>query len=136
MTNQRFELTRYVLKAHNKPHDDEYVKKMLPAFWQNPRTKDSGGFRLTESGYNWLKTADIKEYKIDLPAEIKWTNQLIIWLDHYIDCPFYITKKSIFVFGERMAVQLVLFSGDIQKYGLSKAKSVAKAQQESSLTSS
>ena len=79
----------------------------------------------------WEPT-DIKDYKIDLPKEIEWTNQLIIRMDQFIDCPFYLTKKAIYVFGEKMAVQLVLFSGNIQKYGLSKAMSVARKQQESS----
>jgi hypothetical protein len=132
--DRRIELIRYVLQQANKPHDDAYVKKMFPAFWMNPRQKSKGGFRLTDSGWDWLKEADIKYYQIDIPKEVEWNNQLIIWLDQMIDCPFYLTKKSIFVFGERMAVQLVLFSGNIQKYGLAKAKSVAKTQQQNSLT--
>lgn len=128
--DQRTEIVRYVLQQAGKPHDDAYVKKMIPAFWMNPRQKTKGGLRLTDSGWEWLKEADLKYYQIDLPKTIEWTNQLIIWLDQLIECPFYITKKSIFVFGERMAVQLVLFSGNVQKYGLAKAKSVAKEQQQ------
>jgi len=30
--------------------------------------------------------------------------------------PFYLTNKRIWVFGEKMAVQLVLFSGNIAKF--------------------
>jgi hypothetical protein len=127
--DQRTELTRYVLQQAGKPHDDAYVKKMLPAFWMNPRQKAKGGLRLTESGWDWLREADLKYYQIDLPKEIEWTNQLIIRLDQFIECPFYITKKAIYVFGERMAVQLVLFSGNIQKYGLSRAMAAARKQQ-------
>jgi hypothetical protein len=55
-------------------------------------------------------------------------------MDQFIDCPFYLTKKAIFVYREKMAVQLVLFSGNIQKYGLSRAMSVAKTQQQKPLT--
>jgi hypothetical protein len=55
-------------------------------------------------------------------------------MDQFIDCPFYLTKKAIFVYSEKMAVQLVLFSGNIQKYGLSRAMSVAKTQQQKPLT--
>jgi len=95
----------------------------------NPRQKAKGGLRLTESGWDWLREADLKYYQIDLPKEIEWTNQLIIRLDQFIECPFYITKKAIYVFGERMAVQLVLFSGNIQKYGLSRAMAAARKQQ-------
>jgi hypothetical protein len=129
--DQRTEITRYVLQQAGKPHDDAYVKKMLSAFWMNPRQKTKGGLRLTDSGWDWLRQADLKYYQIDLPKEIEWTNQLIIRLDQFIECPFYITKKSIYVFGERMAVQLVLFSGNIQKYGLSRAMAVAREQQKS-----
>jgi hypothetical protein len=129
--DQRTEITRYVLQQADKPHDDAYVKKMLSAFWMNPRQKTKGGLRLTDSGWDWLRQADLKYYQIDLPKEIEWTNQLIIRLDQFIECPFYITKKSIYVFGERMAVQLVLFSGNIQKYGLSRAMAVAREQQKS-----
>jgi len=126
--NQRTEIVRYVLETLGKPHDESYVKKMLPAFWINPRQKEKGGLRLTESGHEWMQLADIKCYKIDLPKEIDWTNRLIIQLDQFIDSPFYITKKAIFVYNEKMAVQLVLFSGNIQKYGISRAMSVAKTQ--------
>ncbi len=128
--NQRIDITRYVLKELGKRHDDEYVKDMLPRFWVNPRQKDSGGLRLTEDGYKWLKEADIKDYQIDIPKGTHWSNQLIIWLDQYIESPFYLTAKAIFVFNERMAVQLVLFSGNVEKFGLAKAKAVARKQQE------
>ena len=129
-TNQRIEITRYVLKSLGKSHDDKYVKDMLPRFWVNPRQKDLGGLRLTEDGYNWMKEADIKDYQIDIPNGIFWSNQLIIWLDQYIESPFFLTSKSIFVFNERMAIQLVLFSGNVAKFGLTKAKAVARKQQE------
>ena len=72
--NQRFELTRYVLKEAGKPHDDVHVKKMLSAFWMNPRNKEKGGMRLTDSGWTWLNNAGIKYYQIDLPKEIEWAN--------------------------------------------------------------
>ena len=132
--NQRTEIVKYVLQTLGKSHDDAYVKKMLPAFWMNPRQKAKGGLRLTDSGQEWLQLADIKCYQIDLPKEVEWTNRLIIQMDQFIDCPFYLTKKAIFVYGEKMAVQLVLFSGNIQKYGISKAMSVAKTQQQKPLT--
>ena len=51
--NQRTEIVKYVLETLGKPHHDEYVKKMLPAFWMNPRQKATGGLRLTDSGQEW-----------------------------------------------------------------------------------
>ena len=126
--NQKDEITKYVMTQLGIPIDDVTVKKATFAWWQNPRRKDQGGFRLSDKGYEFLKRAEIKDYEIRLPKNTEFNSQLIIWLDKFVDCPFYITKKSIFVFGERMAVQLILFSGDIQKYGWSRARSVAKSQ--------
>jgi hypothetical protein len=45
----------------------------------------------------------------------------MIWLDRFIDSPYYIDKNSIVVFKEKTAVQLILFNGDIQKYGIARA---------------
>lgn len=89
------------------------VKKIMPVWWNNPRTKPTGGLQLTELGFDSLTKADIKSHKIKTDSPIQYTSQLIIWMDNNIDCPFYITKKEIYVFGEHMAVQLILFSGDI-----------------------
>jgi hypothetical protein len=49
------------------------------------------------------------------------TSQIIIFLDKFIDCPYYLTNRSITVTSERKAVELGLFSGDLRKYGLTKA---------------
>lgn len=84
---------------------------------------------LTEEGYNiFTKHMDIKSYKIDFPEDAKITNQVMVWLDHFIDGPYYIvrtstsiTNPSIIVFKEKTAVHLALFGGDVQKFGLSQA---------------
>ena len=49
------------------------------------------------------------------------TTQVIIFLDQFIDCPYYLTNKSIHVTSEKKAMELHLFSGDLRKYGLTKA---------------
>ncbi len=41
----------------------------------------------------------------------------------FIDCPYYISPRSIIVTNEKKAVELTLFSGDLRKYGLTKAMS-------------
>jgi hypothetical protein len=56
----------------------------------------------------------------------------MIWLDRFIDGPWHITKKSIVVFKEKTAVQLILFSGDVQKFGLAKAMSLKSHTEENS----
>ena len=100
------------------------------AWWQNPRPKKVGGLRLTIEGYEVFQQLDVTEHAINFPNDTEFTGQLVLWLDRFIDCPFYLESKRIIVFSENVAVQLILFSGNIQKYGIARAKAVAKKQQE------
>jgi hypothetical protein len=120
--NQKNNITRAVLEFAGLPVTDERVKKTLPAWWANTRTKDQGGLRLTDQGFDCLIKAGVKSYKIEFENPVNFTNQLIIWLDNFMDCPYYLTQKEIYVFSEKMAVQLVLFAGDIAQYVTIKAK--------------
>ncbi len=104
------------------------------AWWVNPRRKTTGGFRLTENGYKAFKALDIEEFKVDLDERIEWTSDMVLKMDRFVDAPFYLTPDTIYVFDSSMAVQLILFSGNLQKYSLARAKSVAKKQQENPLT--
>jgi hypothetical protein len=42
-------------------------------------------------------------------------------MDTFIDCPYYLAQYGIIVTDEKKAMELHLFSGDIRKYGLTKA---------------
>lgn len=114
--NLKFDITKLVLETAGLPCDDIRVQKTIPAWWCSTRKKDNGGLRLTEQGFEALQKADIKCYEIKLEEIPKFTNELIIWLDQNLNCPYFITHKKIWVFGEKTAVQLVLFSGNISKY--------------------
>lgn len=101
---------------------EKEIKSKFTDIWMNPRSKSKGGNRLTEEGFKiFTEQMDIKSYKIDFPNQVTFTNQILVWLDHFIDGPYYIEKKNIIVFKEKTAVQLILFSGDIQKFGMAKA---------------
>ena len=109
--------------------DDSHLKKLLSVFWQNPRVKEAGGLRLTEQGFETM-SKHFKSHMVrfeDSKETLKLTNQLILRLDNFIDCPWYITHKGVWVFSDKMAVQLVLFSGNIVKFTSAKAKSLDKA---------
>jgi hypothetical protein len=125
--NQKNNITRAVLEFAGLPVTDERVKKTLTAWWANTRTKDQGGLRLTDQGFDCLTKAGVKSYKIEFENPVSFTNQLIIWLDNFMDCPYYLTQKEIYVFSEKMAVQLVLFAGDIAQYVTIKAKNHKEA---------
>jgi hypothetical protein len=113
--------TKVFLKQLDKSTDEATVKQYMPIWWQNVRTKDSGGLRLTEKGYEVLQQIDLTTYDIPYPKDMPITTQVIIFLDQFIDCPYYLTNRSITVTNEKKAVELTLFSGDLRKYGLIKA---------------
>jgi len=114
--------TKIFLQQWDKSMDDANVKLFQRKWFINNRTKDGGGLRLTEDGYEFLiKELELKEYEIPFNDDIDISPQTIIFLDKYIDCPYYLTNKSITVFSEKKSFELMLFSDDIRKLGLVKA---------------
>ena len=121
----KLRLTKHCLTELNLPTDDASITKHLQIWWRNPRLLGERSFALTPEGFEVLSNQiNLKFYELELPDDIVFTNQLVIWLDRYIDCPFFLTKKTIFVSREKVAVQLILFNGDLAKFG--KAKSLPK----------
>ena len=70
-------------------------------------------------------TIGLPIYVIKFPDRIIFTPQTYLWLDEFVDCPYFVDKKQIHVTMERMALQLMMFAGDITKYGLARAMSQA-----------
>lgn len=120
--------TKIFLKQLGKSASDVSVKEHMPLWWQNTRQKDAGGLRLTEDGFDVIKKLDITFYEIPLPHDMPLTTQVIIFLDKFIDCPYFVTNKYLYVTNEKKAVELSLFSGDVRRYGLNKA--LKKSQQD------
>ena len=114
--------TKIFLKQSGIAISEATLKEYMPIWWQNTRAKDEGGLRLTEEGYRFI-TEEIKlaTYDVPYPKGFELTTQSIIFLDKFIDCPYYMTNKGIIVTDEKKALELHLFSGDIRKYGLTKA---------------
>lgn len=114
--------TRVFLQAADIDPTPEKIKEYKSVWWWNIRDKAEGGLRLTEHALNFIEEyAKIKTYKIEFPQEFAFTPQVLIWLDNFIDSPFYITKKHIIVMKEKAAFELYLFSGDVRKLGHNKA---------------
>ena len=113
--------TKIFLKELNKTIDETNVKQYMPIWWKNTRNKGTGGLRLTDEGMEVLQTIGLATYDIPYPRDMPLTTQVIIFLDQFIDCPYYLTNRSITVTNEKKAVELGLFSGDLRKYGLTKA---------------
>lgn len=101
---------------------NDTIKEKIVEWWYNIRSKDSGGLRLTEKGIDFaVNDAKLKSYTVKFPGKFTITPQILVWLDKFIESPYYITKKDITVLTERAAFELYLFSGDVKKMGYSKA---------------
>lgn len=123
--------SRIFLQESGKDFSADSIKKIRPIIWFNTR-KNKGGLRLTDKGLQLVKECEIKTYKVNLPPDFALTPQIIVWIDHYIDSPFYITKKYIIVLKEKVAFELFLFSGDVRKLGYNRALSKAMDRNSSS----
>ena len=122
--------TKLFLKELGKSYNDLSVKEHMPLWWYNTRQKDLGGLRLTDDGFDVINKIELQTYDIPYPRDMPMTTQVIIFLDKFIDCPYYLTNRSITVTNERKAVELGLFSGDLRKYGLTKAMSRSKKDED------
>jgi hypothetical protein len=118
----RTALTKIFLQQWGKSTDDANVQLFSRKWWQSTRVGKDSAFRLSDDGYEFLvKELDLKEYEIPFTEPIELSPQTIIFLERYVDCPYYLTNMSITVFSERKSFELMLFSDDIRKFGLIKA---------------
>ncbi len=118
--------TQTFLMLKEQPLHEESIKKTYFTWWQNVREKYSArSLRLTKIGLEFIEECDVKTYSIKFPAKIVFTPQTYLWLDEFVDCPYFVDKKQIVVTMEKMALQLMMFAGDITKYGLARAMSKA-----------
>jgi hypothetical protein len=114
--------TKVFLNSLGRSTDEANVKLHLHKLWQSKRTKEGGGLRLSEEGYTFLVTElELQEYEIPFTDRIELSPQTIIFFDHFLDCPYFLSNQSLTVFSEKKSFELYMFSDDIRKYGLVKA---------------
>lgn len=128
--NRKIELTLKVLKILNPDHSEKDFKRAKHEWWENPRVKERGGLCLTSQGFSAFVSADIKYYQIKTDKKLRIKDiRTLLDLDQHIDFPYYwnnVSQKSyIYVFDERTAVQVMLFSGNILKM----VRSIRRAKQ-------
>ena len=122
--------TKAFLQAAELPVNEKNIKDYKAVWWWSFRKKDQGGLRLTEQALEFIEEhAKIKTYKIEFPKEFAFTPQVLLWLDNYIDSPFFVNKKHIIVMKEKAAFELYLLSGDVRKLGHSRAMSKRLSQE-------
>jgi hypothetical protein len=114
--------TRVFLKNAEMAVTDENVSVYLRKWFMNTRKKAEGGLRLTDDGFDFVKDSlELKLYEVPFPATLDLKPQVILFLDKFIDCPYYLTPESITVSSERKNFELHLFAGDVRQFGLIKA---------------
>ena len=122
--------TKAFLQAAELPVNEKNIKDYKAVWWWSFRNKDQGGLRLTEQALEFIEEhAKIKTYKIEFPKEFAFTPQVLLWLDNYIDSPFFVNKKHIIVMKEKAAFELYLLSGDVRKLGHNRAMSKRLSQE-------
>ena len=114
--------TKVFLKQSDIAITEANVKAYMSVWWQNTRSKEVGGLRLTDKGFLHLtEKLDIQSYDVPFPDDFTLTTSTLIWLDQFITCPYWLGRDHITVMDEKKALELHLFSGDVKKYGLTKA---------------
>jgi len=119
--NQKLDITKYLAEQWSLDTDQKSLKQLNILWWQNPRNKPKGGLRFTDEGFARAST-HLKCHKVDIDDGIDYNNRLIIRLDNLIECPWYLSNKHIFLFDEKVAVQMILFSGNIDRFTNAKIK--------------
>ena len=114
--------TKIFLQQKDKSTDSANMKHHMYKWWQSHRSKDQGGLRLSDDGFDFLvNELELRSYEIPFTEPIDLSPQTIIFFDRTMDFPYYLTNQSITVFSERKSFELYMFSDDIRKYGLVKA---------------
>ena len=124
-------LTKIFLQEWGKSIDNSNVKLYSRVWWQSSRVNKQTAFRLSEKGLEFLTDIlELKSYTVPFTESIELSPQTIIFLERYIDCPYYLTTENITVFSEKKSFELCLFSDDIRKFGLIKAMNERAAKSE------
>jgi len=119
----KLRLTKHFADAEGLPASTSLeIDALSRHWWMNRRNNGERSYALTTNGYTVL-SKHLKFYRIDFLDTMRYTNNTVIWLDKFIDCPYYIDKHSIYVSREKVAVQLILFSGDLNRFGKAKDRS-------------
>ena len=93
--------------------ESNLVKLMFRNF-----VKDNARFQLTYKGFQFLKHAGIKAYKIKIKSKL--SIKAIINIDRACPCPYYISPKTMYVvmFAQKPAVILQMLDGDAEQFNM------------------
>jgi hypothetical protein len=117
-------LTKDILGQLSMPTDAKTIGKYSKTWWRNSRPNHPNSLRLSDAGFEvFTEQLNLTRYEIDMPKDTEWTSQLVLRLDNFMESPYYIQKKTMTVFREKTAIELILYGGDVQKYTWAKDRS-------------
>jgi len=86
-------------------------------FWYNFR--DNGGLRLSDDGYDFLKsTLNKDEYTIKIDSKkIKKTPQFLLDMDRMFEVPYYLApRQKIILFDQKAHFTMTMYNNDFRKF--------------------
>jgi hypothetical protein len=125
----RNDITEAILNGMGLPHTAEDIRKHSGEWWANP-ARTSRSLQLTKTGFDIFNKVEIKFFRVDLPpaTDLTLTGQFHLDLIRSMTCPFFVNfkKRSIYVTDDKIAVQLVLYGGNINQFVKIKAQTRKK----------
>ena len=108
------ELTHLLLDLHGNADNEYDYKSAFNSWWYN--TRDSGGLRLTATGFHIMKKLKFQHWDFELPEGWNRHNKrVILGLDRKISWPYYYGKHRISFFNSQDAM-MVNLTGDVEKW--------------------
>ena len=114
----KIELTKKLIELF--PDEQKIsVESAIPLWWHNLR--DSGGMRLTSTGYNtFVQDLKMEHYEYTIEDPLIFNKKIILGLDRKLQTPYYIhavkgVPKTLVLFGSREAVMIKLY-GNLSQF--------------------
>lgn len=118
-------LTKEILIDSGMPTDDAALHQYLNVWWKNPRLAGNKSFGLTSDGFEAFKKSNKFTFVlVDISATNVLTSKLICLMNDYITCPYYHVGKQLHVAKDYLAVQMIMFGGNLHSFFDAKTKTM------------
>lgn len=98
--------------------DNRSLETIFLKMWRNVQA--GGGYRLTQSGHEWMQELGVKGHLIRMPLADTYTGyqsgHMLLKLDRYLPVPYYLQHQKLYVYDESYATQLLLYAGDLKAF--------------------
>lgn len=82
--------------------------------WHN--YQENGGYRLTNTGFCWIRELGMKPYAIKIKDNIPITGAILLGLDRHLRVPYHFKGRTLQVFDENLSTLLILYDGDLSAF--------------------